>query len=264
MKKSLQTLVCATALISLSGCQGFLGSIGLAKRSDAPVNVRDAFGQTELAAARAALKDGRVAAAIKQFRLAAINSETRGDAFNGLGVSYAKLGRGDLAERYFQEALMEAPESLRYLANLERFYGSELGKTHVARREAQALLASAQAKQQATQVTVAPAPTKASQRGATFVNTSVRAPKPSVSDSGFLTDPAPRRMARNELFVSSRPQAEMQRRVGPVTVATRTRVKAATYPARVALPTVASRNVKAKTTTYPVRVELDEAKTETR
>ncbi len=261
MKKSLQTLVCVTALVSLSGCQSFLGNIGLAKRSDAQVDVRDAFGQTELAAARAALKDGHIAAAIKQFRLAAINSETRGDAFNGLGVSYAKLGRADLAERYFQQALMEAPESPRYLANLERFYSSDLGETHVTRREAQALLVSAKAEEKVVQA--AAVPVIAKQRGTTFVNTAANAGAPSVLDSGFLTAATPRRQARNEVFISSRPQSEMQRRVGPVTLTTRTRVKTAAYPARVALPTVASRNVKAKAAAYPLRVELGETQAET-
>ena len=69
---------------------------------------------------RASLEAGHLAEAIALFRVAQTDLATRADATNGLGVAYARLGRPDLAERYFQAAITADPENTVYVANLLR------------------------------------------------------------------------------------------------------------------------------------------------
>src|SRR3546814_13341744 len=75
------------------------------------------------------LRAGHPANAIQQFRLAALDPGSAAEAFNGLGVAYAKLGRADLAERYFKMALSMDGTNPRFAANLDRFYNSPLGNS---------------------------------------------------------------------------------------------------------------------------------------
>src|SRR3546814_9961813 len=55
--------------------------------------------------------------------------DSAAEAYNGLGVAYAKLGRADLAERYFKMALSMDGTNPRFAANLDRFYNSPLGNS---------------------------------------------------------------------------------------------------------------------------------------
>lgn len=69
---------------------------------------------------RAALRTGNVSAAVASFRVALLDPSMRGEACNGLAVAYAKLGRDDLAQRYFLAAISAEPENPRFIANLLR------------------------------------------------------------------------------------------------------------------------------------------------
>ena len=60
--------------------------------------------------------------AIELFKTAARDPVQRADSLNGLAVAYDGIGRADLAERYFQEALAARPGDPRLRANLARFY----------------------------------------------------------------------------------------------------------------------------------------------
>ena len=53
---------------------------------------------------------GNFALAIDQFRKAARQSPENVDAYNGLAASYDRLGRFDLSQRYYEQALALAPE----------------------------------------------------------------------------------------------------------------------------------------------------------
>jgi len=149
MNKAIKIATIVTASIALSGCQSFVNKLGFGPKDQtmraeagAPI-----FGSDELGKGRAALKAGHPANAITQFRMAAMNQETAPDAFNGLGVAYAKLGRADLAERYFKMAVTLDAGNQRFAANLTRFYNSPLGNSSRALamrdQEAAATLASA-------------------------------------------------------------------------------------------------------------------------
>jgi Flp pilus assembly protein TadD len=69
---------------------------------------------------RTQLREGNISAAVASFRIALLDEETRAEASNGLGVAYARLGRPDLADRYFQAAISAEPENTKYVANLLR------------------------------------------------------------------------------------------------------------------------------------------------
>ena len=112
--------IALTAL--LCGCQS-LGLPGWSFKSPRSAAMpRHAAGDYEalLAEGRAQLSAGQLSAAAASFRMASTDPKTAAEANNGLAVVYAKLGRSDLAERYFRTALALEPESQRFAANLIR------------------------------------------------------------------------------------------------------------------------------------------------
>lgn len=153
MKNAIRLSTCAIAAIALSGCQGFVDKFAFGGKKADRAEATAVFGNDELQNGRAALKAGYPAAAIKQFRMAALNEESAPDAFNGLGVAYAKLGRADLAERYFKMAVSLDGNNPKFAANLDRFYNSALGNSVRAlamrEKEAEIQLAAAAAAAQA-------------------------------------------------------------------------------------------------------------------
>ena len=136
--KQVAFVTLASAL--LAGCQSLFGPA-------AKLEVRPAGVQTEASAAialeagRQHLERGEVASAIVALRLATIDPSTRALAHNGLGVAYALLGRGDLAERYFRRAIELDPADSRFAANLAKFYVSH--EAALAKADAAAQLAAA-------------------------------------------------------------------------------------------------------------------------
>lgn len=73
---------------------------------------------------RLALDSGNYAEAIASFSAARIEPGLLASSLNGMGVAYARLGREDLAERYFREAVAAAPGDERFAANLLRLQRS--------------------------------------------------------------------------------------------------------------------------------------------
>lgn len=78
----------------------------------------DAFVQFE--AGRASLEHGLYASAIAEFSSARGEPSLLAPSLNGMAVAYANLGRLDLAQRYFRQAIAAAPEDERFTANLAR------------------------------------------------------------------------------------------------------------------------------------------------
>jgi tetratricopeptide (TPR) repeat protein len=123
MKATVRLTCLVTAAVSLGGCQSFPLTSWMFKKdrpaSEAgPVLAGNSAGALEEGAAF--LRAGELSAAVASFRIAQLDRATRADASNGLGVAYAKLGRPDLAERYFQAAILSDPDNTRYAANLLR------------------------------------------------------------------------------------------------------------------------------------------------
>lgn len=107
----------------LSGCALFKWP----SRANIAIRVPDqpsvnGYGPEQIEQGRKMLDEGKYGLAIIAFSNAQHLTECAAAAHNGLGVAYAHLGRRDLAERYFRQAMLEAPGDRRYQANLARFY----------------------------------------------------------------------------------------------------------------------------------------------
>ena len=261
MKTGLRFTGCLVAALALSGCQSFVDSLGFGPRKAAEAEqLADVFGATELERGRAALKAGHVMQAIEQFRMAALNEKHAPDAFNGLGVAYARLGRADLAERYFRTAVELDSANPKFAANLARFYETPLGASALAmrEREATAMLAKAEQAAQAEQLAaleapVAPPSAVTVERPAVQVargsNREVRvaaAPeaKAAAPRQAATAVPRPARESRITLVGRSEgPASDAQGAKGPVRIGVSRgnvgrwtpRPRTAAYPVRVAL-----------------------------
>lgn len=122
--ETINRMVCILALGgALAGCQGSaLEGWGFAKKKvGSTLGTRASVdGMIALEEGRAFLRQGHISAAVASFRIARLDRSTAADANNGLGVAYAKLGRMDLADRYFRTAMGLDPSNERYAANLLR------------------------------------------------------------------------------------------------------------------------------------------------
>jgi tetratricopeptide (TPR) repeat protein len=125
MKKVPATLAALAVVMPLSGCQSFINAFNF---GDHTRSTQPLFGQADLEEGRRLLADGQYGNAIPALQRAALNRQTAPDAANALGVAYARIGRGDLAERYFRAAVTLSPQDAKFAANLERFYASDLAQ----------------------------------------------------------------------------------------------------------------------------------------
>jgi hypothetical protein len=73
-----------------------------------------------LAEGRAHLLANRPGSALTAYRQAAYDPTSRAQALNGMAIASDRLGRPDLAQRYFHQALLLEPGNTALLANLER------------------------------------------------------------------------------------------------------------------------------------------------
>lgn len=105
--------------LPLGACSSFLG-IHFARhtpRAEPAQALATSVGaSTEVG--RALLADGQPGSAIESFQRAIASGEPAGPALNGLAVAYSRLGRDDLAERFFREAMAADPTNTRYADNL--------------------------------------------------------------------------------------------------------------------------------------------------
>lgn len=126
-KASFTALLLAAGALPLGACTSLFG-IHFAHNKP---KVRPIDGETPMQAATAAsassteagrqhLADGRIGLAVESFQKALGAGEPIAPAANGLGVAYARLGRFELALRYFQEAVAAAPSDPRYSENIGR------------------------------------------------------------------------------------------------------------------------------------------------
>lgn len=117
----LGTVIGAAAM--LAGCQTSPFAGWFSKSSDKRAQARTApklVGAQLIEEGRVQLSQGHISAAVATYRLARMDPSTAAQAENGLGVAYAKLGRFDLADRYFRSAVEREPQDMRFTANLLR------------------------------------------------------------------------------------------------------------------------------------------------
>ena len=121
--KTATALALVALATSLGGCKSFVQAFDFSRHSSAPPY---AIGEADLEEGKTHLRAGRVGSALSPLHRAALNPGTSGEALNALGVAYAKLGRADLAERFFIAATKVDTDNERFAANLVRFYRSDL------------------------------------------------------------------------------------------------------------------------------------------
>jgi tetratricopeptide (TPR) repeat protein len=116
-------LALASAAAMLGGCQSFpLTSWMFKDARPAPARPLQLQGDPALAVeeGKSFLRSGKISAAIASFRVARLDRASIAEANNGLAVAYSRLGRLDLARRYFQAAASLEPDNTKYGANLMR------------------------------------------------------------------------------------------------------------------------------------------------
>jgi tetratricopeptide (TPR) repeat protein len=122
MKGNITNLILLAVLVpSLAACQVFQPRHHARIGAAAPVLPKD-IGEGYLADGRKALDRGEITAAVTAFRNAKLYPGHEAAAFNGLAIAYSRLGRTDLTERFFLEAVALAPDESRFRMNLARFY----------------------------------------------------------------------------------------------------------------------------------------------
>lgn len=122
MKRAMKISFALLLAGSLTACQGspLKGWSFARPQAATPPLSAPISGSLTFEEGRSQLRQGMISAAVASFRLALLDPVTAADANNGLGVAYAKLGRHDLAARYFQAAIALAPTDTRYAANMLR------------------------------------------------------------------------------------------------------------------------------------------------
>ncbi|MFM5885207.1 MAG: tetratricopeptide repeat protein [Novosphingobium sp.] len=171
----------AAAALTLPGCSALFGTNKLASQTASPSEHAAQAAPAAVAAftdaGRAALDKGSTGLAIEAFRRAVTSGEAPAPAFNGLGVAYARVGRFDLAQRYFERAAQIDPANGRYQANLARLMRSPLFARRHEADETRALMAQAEQQQAAARTRQAAAPGQLQRLGANqfFIQTAAPA-----------------------------------------------------------------------------------------
>lgn len=120
----------ALTATALGGCQSIFGSNSMAQHDLSDIDMTDYFAE-RLAMGKRHLEAGRPTRAITAFRQASYDPRFAGEAFNGMAIAYDRIGRADLAARYFANAVAAAPEDERFARNLARLEGKGVIIPHV-------------------------------------------------------------------------------------------------------------------------------------
>lgn len=119
MNRRIYAACIAVAPLLLGGCTVF-HKLGFGHPR--PVEQASVANPTEVpsltAAGRKQLDSGNLGLAIEAFQQALGRGEPPAPALNGLGVAYARLGRADMADQLFRQAMAEDPANEKYAANL--------------------------------------------------------------------------------------------------------------------------------------------------
>lgn len=120
------TMTCSFKKCAMAGCMSMLAA-GCASQQNLTPEYRLSSTSTEVAVGASMLQRGRAqldagldALAIESFRGEIRQNPESADAYNGLAVAYGRIGRSDLAQRYFETALAKEPTNAKVQANLAK------------------------------------------------------------------------------------------------------------------------------------------------
>ena len=126
-------------VFALCGCQ-FFGNPHLTRGSHSDRSAAVMAASNDGAATqegREHLRGNRNGLAIDAFNRALATGEDPAAAYNGLGVAYARIGRTDLAYRFFKKATMSNPANPAYAHNLRNLVDSPAFTLNLMTRAAQ-------------------------------------------------------------------------------------------------------------------------------
>jgi tetratricopeptide (TPR) repeat protein len=111
-----------SASFALTGCHAMQALFGFRSQQPAPMRAMAPATGSAIEQAteegRRQLGQGQTGLAIESFQRALSMGPPTAPALNGMGVAFARLGRFEVAERLFQEAMVLDPADSRYASNL--------------------------------------------------------------------------------------------------------------------------------------------------
>ena len=116
--------------LALVGCATFIVAGCATQQNVTPQyrlstsSVKSVEGASMLQRGRAQLDAGLDALAIESFRADIRFNPDQLDAYNGLAVAYGRMGRNDLAQRYFEIALAKDPMNAKVQSNIAKLPGN--------------------------------------------------------------------------------------------------------------------------------------------
>ena len=247
MNKLSMTIVLVTGSTLLGGCQQ-VSSMFAARPASVgdPALAVSSYFDERIATGKRELQEHRPAQAVVSFRQASYNTATAPEAYNGMAIAYAQMGRQDLARRFFTAAMAADPSDTRFARNLARLDG-DMPSSAPERALAQAELPA---------VAEVPVPAAASQPAPTAATPSaIQSPGLLRASSREVTISTGQGagLGRNEVRVATQPP-RVAGLSGRVHVEGRPQTQA--YPVRLALSDVP----RGPAPRYPVRIELPQAK----
>jgi tetratricopeptide (TPR) repeat protein len=126
MKAKWAYLAFAAITLGLGGCSSIFhnskhSARGVSDPSMDQANLADYFAG-RIALGKQMLDAKNYGGALATFRQARFDPRYAAEAYNGMGVAYARLGREDLAERFFATALQQEPTNAKFAANVQRIH----------------------------------------------------------------------------------------------------------------------------------------------
>ncbi|WP_340587352.1 tetratricopeptide repeat protein [Erythrobacter alti] len=127
--KKLHSATLCLAFLATAGCQSFPLNFGLHDRAVEPASAdMSSYFAQRLNDGRRHLQANRPGAALTAFRQASYHQDYAGEAYNGMAISYDRIGRYDLAEQLFARAVETAPDDTRFARNAARFEATMLAR----------------------------------------------------------------------------------------------------------------------------------------
>jgi len=127
MQNSMKLAVLLAAGISTSGCTAIFGHKQAKADAGQEVDVAAIYSEyasEQLELGRSLMRAGAYSSAIEPLRKASRDRGSAPAALNAMGVAYAKIGRNEVAGRFFRQALLLDPENKAFAGNLLRLKSS--------------------------------------------------------------------------------------------------------------------------------------------